>query len=483
MKIRQQEISPIKTIQTGDRAKALPWPFLALLSMLLLFSLPAQSFAEKPAPLEMEIPYGSLSLEKAQQIALGSSPKVAEMLERIHEAEALVEEAKASLWPQVFAHAGHHLKDVSVQPDWNPQSRAEETFQHHTIGVTVNWLLFDGFGRRATILARQAKTRQEQELQRDSRRLLAEAVAGAFFQAQLAREGMQIARQNSLFNRNLEQDALLRFKAGSIPEADYLNFSVKSLKAENTFLEAKRYYTTLCIVLRKLMALPKTSLPPDLHPRAQDGAAELDGLPDLETELGYALAHRPDLAGLLFGQKELLQQKKSKQADYMPRLSLDGRYAYDGQYDLGETNQNERRGAIGLTLRWELFSGGERGAAIRATEARLRQLERRKEEKILEIETGLQKALVAAEASRKVYERERYTLGLVRKIRDHVERSYRAGATTLTRLNEAQTDLISVSAAVATSHFNYLLQREYLRAASGRILEGLVPAEKKGVLN
>ncbi len=53
-----------------------------------------------------------------------------------------------------------------------------------------------------------------------------------------------------------------------------------------------------------------------------------------------------------------------------------------------------------------------------------------------------------------------------------MERSYKAGETTLTRLNEAQTDLVAVSAAVVTSRIHYLQQLEILRSASGRILAG-----------
>jgi len=433
----------------------------------------ASGDVEKPETLSMEIPYGRLTLAQAQKMALKASPKVAEMLARIEEAQAVSQQARASLWPTVSVHAGHDWQDLSMRPDWSPEVRMEESLKHFSTGVQINWLLFDGFSRRASILSAKAGEQANKDVADDVRRLLAESVAGAYYQAQLAAEGMQIAKQNSLFNRNLEIDAEKRFKAGAIPQAEYMNFSVKSLRAENNFLKARRYFSVVCIMMAKLLALPEPQLAPEMYPAEGAPVEALVELPQFEDELAYAMHHRPDLQALAANEEALLQKKKSDEGRYYPKVYAHGSYSYDEYTNYGIIDQTEHGSAVGLKLDWDLFSGGERAAKVRATEAKLMQLKRQREQKILEIQSSLQEALVRANASRAVYKRERYTLILVRRIRDHVERSYRAGATTLTRLNEAQTDLVSVSAAVATSRINYLQQLESLRAASGRILEGM----------
>ncbi len=447
---------------------------LFLLIFLNPLSLQAASGnVEKPQPLAMKIPYGRLTLIQAQKMALEASPKVAEMLARIEEAQAVCRQARASLWPTVSVHAGHDWKDVSMRPDWSPEIRSEESLKHLNTGVQINWLLFDGFSRRASILSAKAGEQAARDVADDVRRLLAESVAGAYYQAQLAAEGMQIAKQNSLFNRNLELDAEKRFKAGAIPQAEYMNFSVKSLQAENNFLKARRYYSVVCIMLAKLLALPEPRLSPEMYPVVGEPVETLAKLPLFEEELAYAMLHRPDLQALDASEEALLQKKKIARGRYYPKVYAHGSFDYDEYNNYGIIDQTEHDSTVGLKLDWDLFSGGERAAKVRATEAKLMQLKRQKEQKNLEIRASLQEALVRATASRAVYKRERYTLTLVTQIRDHVERSYRAGATTLTRLNEAQTDLVTVSAAVATSRINYLQQLECLRAASGRILEGL----------
>ncbi|WP_320040624.1 TolC family protein [uncultured Desulfobacter sp.] len=427
----------------------------------------------KPEPLCMDIPYGRLTLTQAQQMALSASPRVAEMLARINQAQAVCDQARADLWPTVTVHAGYDWQNQSIRPDWHPEIRVEESLKHQNTGIQINWLLFDGFSRQASILAAKAGTKAAEEMTEDVRRLLAKSVAGAYYQAQLAAEGMQIAKQNSLFNQNLARDAEKRFLAGAIPQAEYLNFNVKSLQAENSFLKAEQYYSVVCIMLAKLLARPDSRLAPDMYPMAEVQSETLDQLPIFEDEFAYAINHRPDLLLLDAKREALLQKKRQGKAAFYPKIFVTGSYDYDEYQNIGNIDQNEHGSAIGFSLNWDLFDGGRRLANIDETQTRLLQVKRQKQQKILEIQAALHQALVKVRFSQAVYQRERYTLKLVKQIRDHVERSYRVGVTTLTRLNEAQTDLVTVQASIATSRINCLLHLESLRAESGRILDGI----------
>nr|WP_319491733.1 TolC family protein [uncultured Desulfobacter sp.] len=453
---------------------------IEILGIVLLFSigmLPAGAWpggeANPPAPLHMEIPYGRLTLARAQQMALAGSPRVAEMLARITQAQAVCDHARADLWPQVSVHAGYDWQNQSIRPDWHPEIRVEESLTHLNTGIRINWLLFDGFSRQASILAAEANTQAAKETTDDLRRLLAEAVAGAYYQAQLAAQGMQIAKQNSLFNRSLAADAEKRFLAGAVPQAEYLNFSVKSLQAENNFLRAEQYYSAVCIILAKLLALPESRLAPDMYPMAVAQRAPQDQIPRFKAEFAYAINHRPDLFVLDAKRDALVQKERQGKAAFYPKVFIIGSYDYDGYHDIGTIDQHEHGSAVGFSLNWDLFDGGRRSAQLDETKAALLQVKRQKEQKILEIKAAIHQALIKAKSSQAVYERERYTLTLVQQIRDHVARSYRSGATTLTRLNEAQTEMVNVQASVATSRINYLQHLESLRAQSGRILEGI----------
>ncbi|PLX98773.1 MAG: hypothetical protein C0622_11375 [Desulfuromonas sp.] len=438
----------------------------------LLVAVPAPA-ADNLQPLEMTIPYGQLTRPRAQQLALDASPGVAQMLARIDAARAVVEQARSTMLPVVSAYASQRWQDVSMQPDWAPLMRYEDSLKSFSSGIQVNWLLFDGFSRRASILASEAGVKAAMELTNEARRLLAEAVASAYYQAQLAAEGMLIARQNRLFNAQLESDAEIRWQAGVIAEAEKLNFSVKALQAENDYLEAQQNFSIVCTVLAELLARPEAELSADLYPVASPPEQDPTALPATADEANYALQHRPDLQAMETKHIALLLQKQALKGGYFPKIFLSGAYEYDRLDDLAITDQQERSSYLGFNLTWDLYKGGERSAKIREIDAQLQQLDKEMEQKRLAIQSTLKQARIRAEAARAIYLRQSHTLKLVQRIRDQIEKAYRAGAATLTRLNEAQTDLVKVSGAVAASRISYLQQLESLRAASGRILEDI----------
>jgi outer membrane protein len=91
----------------------------------------------------------------------------------------------------------------------------------------------------------------------------------------------------------------------------------------------------------------------------------------------------------------------------------------------------------------------------------------------LAIQSAIHQSIATATATRTMSDRRKRSLALTERIRDHVEKAYRAGVETLTRLNEAQTDLVRASGAEAASRINYLLALQQLDAASSRILDGI----------
>jgi outer membrane protein TolC len=429
---------------------------------------------QAPPPLEMEIPYGNLTLRQAQQMAIDAAPSVAETVARIDAAKAVVEQARATMMPQISTSFSYQHQEITadLDIDYNGMTLPIDLDTDSDVAdaaIQARWLLFDGFSRKASILAAEAQTRSAAEVSNEARRLLAEAVASAYYQAQLAAEGMLIARQNRLFNSNLESDAEKRWQAGVIAEAEKLNFTVRALQAENDFLEARQNFNVVCTVLAQLMALPDARLTADLYPCACVPLDDLSPLPNYEDELAYALQQRPDLQALNFGREALALQKKANKGSYYPKIGLGAGYEHEDFGDIGDLGI----GYVGLSLSWDLYDGGSRSAKIQESEAQLLELTHQQQQKVLEVQSTLRQILIKAKSAQAVYQRQLYTLSLVQKIRDHIEKAYRAGAATLTRLNEAQTDLVTVSAAVASSRITYLQQLESLKASSGRILEEL----------
>ena len=122
---------------------------------------------------------------------------------------------------------------------------------------------------------------------------------------------MLIANQNHPFNRTLEQESIIRWQAGSIAEADRLNFSVRALRAEGDFYAAEQQSKTMFTVLAELMALPKAHLPEKLIPVRNDRQNLTRAIPCYQEEFSYALKHHPTLKTLRSSIATLQQTKYS----------------------------------------------------------------------------------------------------------------------------------------------------------------------------
>jgi len=420
---------------------------------------------------EFILPEGSLTLAEARRVALENNPGIARALKNIEVAQAVLQQARSLWYPGLSIGAGYNRMDVSVQPEWAPNLRYKDSFNDSSANIQASWLVFDGFARRANILASKYGVAQSEHLHTEAQRLLLDAVTAAFVQSQRSLEAMAIAAQDLSFNRILEGDSQKRYDAGTIPEADLLNFSVRALRAETGFMQAERNYQIACTVLAQLMAISGAELPPDLRPARSSGIGE-EVLPEYEAEVEYALQHRPDLLALAAGRRALQQQVRAKKGAYAPQVALvagaDFTHQNDMAYTPGIKNHNSY---VGVAASWDLFTGGRRSAKVREAAAQLAALDETYSETILHIQSSIRQALETARVAFETYQRNQQANELTVRIRESVEKSYKAGAASLTRLNEAQTDLTRSAGAAALSRIEYLQALERLAAETGRILE------------
>lgn len=420
-----------------------------------------------------EIPKGEMTLVAAQRLALENSPGIAEAVSRIEAAQAVVARSESSLWPQLTLTAGYRLQDSTMQPDWAPEIRKDENFTNLSAGLQANWLIFNGFARKAGILAAKYGVEASETGLDEVRRLLCDVVSSAFFQAQLAMESMTIAKSNREFNRLLESDADKRWQVGTIAEAEKLNFSVRALQAESDYLDAARNFAVVSTVLAELMALPEARLPEQLYPVSALDQEQFSAIPDVDEELAYALQHRPDLLSLKAQLAAAEQQKVVARGDYFPKISLNGGFSYSEMDGVGTIDQEEHDTYLGLNLSWDLFSGGARSARVRESSALASGIRSQLESRVLSIQSEMTQAVERARNNLALYRRHEKALEMTLRIRDHIEKAYRAGVTTLTRLNEVQRDLVQMAGLAVYSRINYQIALEDIKVASGRVVDSV----------
>ncbi len=437
--------------------------------LLLLFTVPV--FAQTN---EFELPKGSLTLTQARRIALDNNSGVSRAFKNIDAAQAVLKQIKSIKYPTATVAGRYNMTDVSMQPEWAPDTRYNDSFNDYGGGIAARWLLFDGFARRANILSSKYGVEQSEKLHIEAQRLLLDAVTTAYIQSQMALEAMAVSAQDLSFNRTLESDSAIRYRAGVIPESELLNFSVRALRSEISFMQSKRNYNIACLVLAQLMELPdinKLSL--DMQPMRYTGMP-ISELPLFDELFGYAVKHRPDLLAIDAQCRILEQQVRAKKGSYSPKISVVGGVNYSGRNGMEiPLDINNRDSYIGVAASWELFSAGRRKGDVSEAVAHLGMMRESYNEASLRIQSGIRQALETATVAHDTYQRSRKAYDLTTRIRTSVEKSYKAGATSITRLNEAQTDLTRAAGAAAFSRIAYLQALESLASETGRILENM----------
>ena len=420
----------------------------------------------------LQLPMGGLTLERACEITLKNNPGMGQAKERIEGAKAVLRQAKSAWKPTISSSAGATAIQATVQPDWAQTIRTDEAFNEFSASIQMTWLLFDGFSREANILASTHAIEQSRQGRHEVQRLLVQAVSATFHQARLALEKMTIAQRNQQFNETLEKDARIKWRVGTAPEAEVMNFSVRALQAQSDYLAAQRDFKITCTALVRLMALPGTILTPEMFPETGSRTMEKYSR-TYEKALEQAMVSRPDLKAVDAGIMALREKLRAEKGSYFPKVYFVSGLNYLYQQDKLLVDEEEHNTYAGVNVKWDLYTGGRRQGKVEALAADLRGLEEKRRETILAMNAEIQQALDVADTAYSTWENQEQTQALTEKIRKHVEKAYRAGVATLTRLNEAQTDLVRASGAAAASRILYRIALVNLNAAMG-VMEPVV---------
>jgi outer membrane protein len=421
-----------------------------------------------------------LDLDTAAKIALAESPTLAAAAQRVEQARQLVNEARGAYWPNIIADGSvnrveqsesRYKASVAAAQVLNPLATIQNPDDYYRAGLTANWTLFDGFRRRFTNAGAKYGQAQSEQAQLDSRRLLLAAVAGSFYKAQLANEGVAIAAADEAFNLKQVSDANARLRVGTGALSDVLNFEIQANAAKDNRISADREYFAAMTGLAALLGIPKAKFPDGLTlaPLEKESETILQ-LPEAGQEVTYAYQHRPDILATTTGVERADAGIGTAKARYYPSIILSGNVS-------GENSENrlfegdDFGNSVGVFLTYDLFSGG-------ADRARVAQAKHRKSEEIknldalkISVANEVNDALNGLKAAQQSLELQRKNASLVQRNRDLVEKEYAAGQSSLVRLNEAQRNLTQAQSRLAFARLSLRFAWSTLYTATAKSLD------------
>jgi outer membrane protein len=405
------------------------------------------------------------TLADAKRLAMERNPTLAQAKARIDRAVANVDIAQAAYWPSLdlVASATRH-RDKATRPN-----RDHDNNNNYRLGLASEWLLFDGFQRRFNTLSAKYGLNSSTQAHHDAHRLLLHTVSTAFYAALLAQDSMEIARQDAAFNRILLEDARKRHAGGIAPPSEVLNFELQVGNAEVDYIAAERAWRQATVIMASLLAVSEDDIwskvelippPPEL----------LHFQLSLHKLLNLAITQRPDLR---IADNNIALAKAAIQAGrsgWYPRLNLFANYGFDRDDSAHFNSHLDRNVNYGLSLSWNLFNGKKTMAAVAYAYAELEAASQAKKDLLLDIDAEVRQNVLAWDSSRRQHALQESILATATRIRDLVHQEYLGGTTTITRLNEVQSDVTISAAARSRSYVQVLSNLEQLAASTGLIL-------------
>lgn len=312
--------------------------------------------------------YGDAQLDALEARALQGAPNLRTAQARVRSAEALAEQSRAALLPQLSGEASIQTSKLSVNEGYPPQFQQYLPAGYHTqtrIAADLDWQL-DFFGRNRAALA--AATSQAQAAQADlaaARLELTAGVASAY--ANLVR--LYVDRDEAADALRVRRQTLelvgQRLRNGLETRGEFSQQQETIPVAQG---DIDTFDRQIVLARHQIAALlgdgPDAGLeiqrPADLRLRAY-------GLPpNLSVDL---IGRRPDIAAARLRATAASSQVKAAKADFYPNIDLQGVY---GVQSLGIdtlTRYGSVIGAIGPAIRLPIFSEGRLQGAYRGARA------------------------------------------------------------------------------------------------------------------
>jgi outer membrane protein TolC len=385
---------------------------------------------------------GSLTLPAVLAIARANNPDLLMAGARIERSRAMLEKSAAPYYPQINIYTEYVQGDApsaylfktidqrKLPPDIDFNHPG--WFENFESGIGANVNLYNGGKDRLSRKMAAAGVTISQ-LDRDGveNQVMATAI-GAYYDVLAADQYTRVAEDSVETTRSLLRIMDVRFQKGGALKADLLSLQVRLAETEELLVQNRNRRRLAKAALAEILGIdPET--PFDL---TEEKARGIDVPEDRQAALAFALAHRPELAGM----RQKLRQSKmtldASRAGYLPQLDFMTRY-YVADPEMNYSTDRDNWTA-GLYLNWNIFDGFATKSSRAEALARLQETLAADRKTLLAVKFDVKKAylnLDEAEQRLKVaassVETAEETYGLIK-------RQYQGGSANITRYLEAE---------------------------------------------
>jgi len=430
-------------------APSVPFRASAKTASTLARQIPPPDDAVLPIPSAED---GPLTLADCMGIALERNPRTHRSWQAAQAAAARVDEQRSAYLPDVDLRA-EAARGRSVLLD---SERASDT---------RDVLLFDGGARRARVEGAEAALLEADFRHNTALQEVAITVQESYYELLGAQWLMKVAQETVKRTQHQLDLARARHEAGVVTRADVLRAETQRADAEWLLVQARNGVRISQGRLARTMGLPVHTA---FEIVALSGELQNQELPRIEQLFDEAARQRPEMQAALARIAATRSEVAGSRAAYWPTLSA-GLSA--GRKDT-EFVPEEDEWSAGLSLRFPLFDGFERGARTRRARADLARAMAEHADLLqgieLEVWTAYWRLTEAAEA---VEAAVALTASAGESAR-LAEGEYKNGIVSMVGLIDAQTAQTEAERRLVQSRLDWYTAKARFERAVGRVIAG-----------
>lgn len=430
----------------------------------------------------IESQQGPLTAERAVEEALGASPELEQIRQRMKAAAEQVRQADSTFYPRLIVSEEYNITNNPVYAlmDIINQRRLRPDIDFNYPGTQQNfgsrirgeWSLFEGgshwYERKAAV-AQQRSVNAELPAARNQ---MAAKVTEIYYQWLQALAFTGVAERALESAQTDERLGEARVRAEAALPSELLRLKARRAEANGNLVTARTNVQKLQAGLERLLVRPiKAGEVPD--PGIAAVAVQVDDdQKDSGRYVEIALDKRPEMAAVRSLIQAARERVKSSQSGLLPRLGTNVQYELDSQ-NLGSFADSW---FVGVQATWPLFEGGLSISKIAEARSRLKEVEARGEQIALDIALEVNQATLAvqdaAEKIRVADERRKWAgkaLGEVRQI-------YARQAATVDSLLQAELAWNQAEVSYTAALYEGKIAQAFLRKALGDFAEGIAVA-------
>jgi outer membrane protein TolC len=396
-----------------------------------------------------------LSLNECIALALENNPRPASQSYDMDAAKARVQEKKGNLLPTISGNGSYTRFSNNALPGGENQA--------YGFTVRVSQPLFQGGGLTASVDNAEADWEASGYRYESVVQDMILEVNDAYFNYLKNKRLLEVAERALTQAEIYLEAARERFRLGAARPADTLKAEVEVSDAELNVIKAQNALLTARGRLNKVLGLRVTE-----STEVQDLLEEeriIDNRPEVDALMNEAEKRLPELKEMDMNIRARKAALKAAKSTYWPSISAGASYEWTGSTVPNlEGNWN-----VGLSLDIPIFNGFSRKAAVAQQRARLRMLNKQKEELRQNVSLAVWVDFLKVKETRERITNSKKHLKNARENLRIAEGEYKEGVSSMLELIDARTTFVSAERSYINVMAEFRIARARLERSIGII--------------